>query len=379
LGLNPGKSKSWPNASNWLWKRMREILPLLETHEIRIFQDHEGSDNCKRRVIVLDKMVGPGKYRVSKDGIRVSSGPVKDENTDPEKLDTYAESVAGSVAGQQGQHFSANVGVTSSNEFGNNRGERHEHGVPLHHVKNAGPTVPTDPPRNTSAVSTTHDTGRPDGDVWERFFSLSDEERDAEIDATAKACEAELKGNNEAPTIVADKILKQLTLDQTFRGTTDPFDAVILRQGLRDGRHGKFGNYNEATIKAAIRVLLARGEIYKGCDDSEIVDGKRVSRHSYALNTTCPVKYSAVSAMRNEIAAEQAYDDAASTFELHVTAPDYITCDVCGHKDHDVRVSPDGIARETCLNCGDSCNTVYDEATVRLLRKLYGGSSDAIG
>jgi hypothetical protein len=57
---------------------------------------------------------------------------------------------------------------------------------------------------------------------------------------------------------------------------------------------------------------------------------------------------------------------------LHVTALDYITCDMCGRKDHDVYVLPDGIARETCLNCGDSCSTVYQESAVRMLRKLYG-------
>ena len=35
-------------------------------------------------------------------------------------------------------------------------------------------------------------------------------------------------------------------------------------------------------------------------------------------------------------------------------------------------VSEKSIATETCLSCGDSCTTVYEKATVGMLRKLYG-------
>jgi hypothetical protein len=218
LGLNPEKSKSWPKASNWLWKRMREILPLLESHEIRAFQDRESAEQNNRRVVVLEKLGGQRRgvaSMASKEGSVASKWLAANDDASQNEADTYAESVPG---GEHGEQKTANVGVASSNEFGESGGGTHEHGVPLHHPKNTSHADPHD------AVPTPQD-------------------------------------------IAADKILKQLLLEQGEWGRPGTFDAPTVRAGLKEGRYGTFGDFDLPTIEAAIELLVDRdrGEIRKIC------------------------------------------------------------------------------------------------------------------
>jgi len=83
MGLNPDRNKAWPKTSGWLWKRIKEALPTLETYGIRAEKYAKGSGRDKRNVILL-RAVGKRAPAVDNENLPTAS-----------EADTYAR---GSVA-----------------------------------------------------------------------------------------------------------------------------------------------------------------------------------------------------------------------------------------------------------------------------------------
>src|SRR5215204_2374527 len=60
MGLNPRNNKAFPQASNWVWKKIQPVKPTLEGFGIRADQEPRGRGSDKRKVVVLDKRGGVG-------------------------------------------------------------------------------------------------------------------------------------------------------------------------------------------------------------------------------------------------------------------------------------------------------------------------------
>ena len=60
MGLNPQYSKAFPQASNWVWKRIKPVKPTLGGYGIQADQVDRGRGKAKRTVIVLDRTGGAG-------------------------------------------------------------------------------------------------------------------------------------------------------------------------------------------------------------------------------------------------------------------------------------------------------------------------------
>ena len=79
MKLDPLKDKSWPKSARSLWKTIKPVLPLLESHEIRAERREEGRDRVKRRVIVLERMAAdPDKAPVKEDSLKEEAGSIND-------------------------------------------------------------------------------------------------------------------------------------------------------------------------------------------------------------------------------------------------------------------------------------------------------------
>lgn len=55
MGLNPQYNKAFPQASNWVWKRIKPVKPTLDGYGIQADQVDRGRGKAKRMVIVLDR------------------------------------------------------------------------------------------------------------------------------------------------------------------------------------------------------------------------------------------------------------------------------------------------------------------------------------
>ena len=60
MGLNPQYNKAFPQASNWVWKRIKPVKPTLDGYGIQADQVDRGRGKAKRMVIVLDRTGGAG-------------------------------------------------------------------------------------------------------------------------------------------------------------------------------------------------------------------------------------------------------------------------------------------------------------------------------
>ena len=79
MGLNPQYNKAFPQASNWVWKRIKPVKPTLDGYGIQADQVDRGRGKAKRMVIVLDRTARGG---ASNGG----SGDSKNESTGPTDL-----------------------------------------------------------------------------------------------------------------------------------------------------------------------------------------------------------------------------------------------------------------------------------------------------
>lgn len=104
-GMGLGDSKEWPKSSNWMWKKIKEAVPTLETFGIRAEKVTAGRGNDKRNVIRLTKPGGVGSG-VGKEGLPTDQEP-----------HTYPVGSAGSVGSVKSEN-------PSTHDFGQERSLR---------------------------------------------------------------------------------------------------------------------------------------------------------------------------------------------------------------------------------------------------------------
>jgi hypothetical protein len=110
LGL--ASDRGWPKTGRTLWKRIREVTPLLEAHGIRAYR---GGSNRTGRPIVLDTDFTddePDDPKYAKCGD--DNGDGGDDNSrasSPENADTYAE---GDDNGSWGRYFGPTLAFHTS-------------------------------------------------------------------------------------------------------------------------------------------------------------------------------------------------------------------------------------------------------------------------
>ena len=108
MGLNPRNNKAFPQASNWVWKKIQPVKPTLEGFGIRADQEPRGRGSDKRKVIMLDTRGGVGN---------LPGGASKNSDADPtDSAQELEESRGGDsgVSGASKNPLTYDVGVNSN-------------------------------------------------------------------------------------------------------------------------------------------------------------------------------------------------------------------------------------------------------------------------
>jgi hypothetical protein len=140
--LDLTSDKTWPKTGRTLWKRIREVTPLLEAHGIRAYRS---SSNKLGRPIILDTDFtdddpGGDNYAIYGDDKGDDNRPGDDKGDDnfgaspPNNADTYA---SGDDNGSRGRYFGDSLGFHASDR--KERGEEGESNPDL-----SSPSSPTD-------------------------------------------------------------------------------------------------------------------------------------------------------------------------------------------------------------------------------------------